>query len=147
MLKSQSSICRYSEMDDEDEDEDNADTSDTEENTNESPTATASSEQSKIEKILGRRFLPEAFAQKDTFSHQESFPDDAFEYLVKWRNESYLHVSWVKVDEINQDNPPHGHGRLIRFIKQLPVDSNGMIIEYPPTTKMEEFFSPSYVTV
>ncbi|KAK8792005.1 hypothetical protein WA158_005382 [Blastocystis sp. Blastoise] len=102
-----------------------------------------SAEQSKIDKIIGRRFLPAI----DPATLTPPYDPSVFEYLIKWKKQSYLHTSWVSLEEIEKDNPPHGHGRLIRFIKQLPTDYDGNTIEFPAGTKEEEFFSPNYLNV
>ena len=45
------------------------------------------------------------------------------------------------------DNAPHGKSRLLRFVKMLPRDESGLIIEYPPSTPDESFFNPNFLEV
>ena len=78
---------------------------------------------------------------------QGDLDNSAFEYLVKWKHQSYLHLSWVSYDHLLGDNPPHGKARLLRFVKMLPRDESGLIIEYPPNTPDETFFNPNYTEI
>lgn len=70
-----------------------------------------------------------------------------FEYLVKWKHQSYLHLSWMSYDQMVNDNPPHGKSRLYRFLKMLPRDDNGFIVENAPNTPEEAFFNPNFCEV
>lgn len=131
---------------------------------------------SKIERILGRRVLantPEAaevsrrsrlaivvfcdvcHAQGISESGETApaapmegdLDNKAFEYLVKWKHQSYLHLSWLSYDQMVADNPPHGKSRLYRFVKMLPRDDNGYIVENAPNTPEEAFFNPNFCEV
>ena len=73
--------------------------------------------------------------------------NSAFEYLVKWKRQSYLHLAWLSYDTMVNDNPPHGKSRLYRFVKMLPRDDNGSIVEYAPNTAEEAFFNPNYCEI
>ena len=66
---------------------------------------------------------------------------------MKWKHQSYLHLSWVPYDTLLNDNPPHGKSRLLRFVKMLPRDENGWIIEYPPNTPEDTYFNPNYTEI
>ena len=66
---------------------------------------------------------------------------------MKWKHQSYLHLSWVSYDFLLNDNPPHGKSRLLRFVKMLPRDEMGLIVEYPPSTPTESFFNPNFMEI
>ena len=85
---------------------------------------------------------------KDEKEHEKrNFDNSAFEYLVKWRNKSYMHLSWLSFDTLVHDNPPHGKSRLYRFVKMLPRDEDGFIIEYPPNTPEDQYYNPNFCEV
>lgn len=78
---------------------------------------------------------------------KKDLPNEKFEYLVKWKHQSYSHLSWISCDSLINDNPPHGKSRFYRFVKMLPRDDNGLIIEYPSSTPPEQFFNPNYTEI
>ena len=66
---------------------------------------------------------------------------------MKWKHQSYAHLSWLSYEELVTDNPPHGKSRFYRFVKMLPRDDSGMIIEYPANTPPEQFYNPNFTEV
>ncbi len=66
---------------------------------------------------------------------------------MKWKHQSYTHLSWLSYEELVTDNPPHGKSRFYRFVKMLPRDDSGMIIEYPANTPPEQFYNPNFTEV
>ena len=66
---------------------------------------------------------------------------------MKWKHQSYTHLSWLSYEELVADNPPHGKSRFYRFVKMLPRDDSGMIIEYPANTPPEQFYNPNFTEV
>ncbi|GBG24435.1 Chromodomain-helicase-DNA-binding protein, putative [Hondaea fermentalgiana] len=69
---------------------------------------------------------------------------DKFEFLVKWRGKSYLHVEWVSPDLIDQD--VNGSQRLKRYVNALPPEQHeaSAVARGREDT---EYFDPSYVEV
>mmetsp|Transcript_27904 Transcript_27904/g.44730 ORF Transcript_27904/g.44730 Transcript_27904/m.44730 type:complete len:1362 (-) Transcript_27904:126-4211(-) len=88
-------------------------------------------EESLIEIILGRRVSTEEGADEKTGY-------DRYQYLVKWREKSYLHCEWVSADLIQQD--VNGVSKLKRFTAAQPPDNIA-------TSKIVEFFDPLFVEV
>ena len=43
-------------------------------------------------------------------------PDDACEYLVKWKGRSYIHVEWVPATRVLAEGVP-GRAKINRFLK------------------------------
>ena len=67
------------------------------------------------------------------------------EYLVKWRNRSYLHCEWVSSDVIRSEGPA-GKGKLQRFLNTNPpkVDFNAA---EPDKVNIIDFVDPRFVDV
>lgn len=42
---------------------------------------------------------------------------DAFEYLVKWRGRSYIHIEWVEANVIREEGQG-GRAKLLKYWKR-----------------------------
>eukprot|EP00941_MAST-03F_sp_MAST-3F-sp1_P002345 g2345.t1 len=83
-----------------------------------------------IERILGFRFKEEDGTEND---------DDPYEYLVKWRNYSYLHLDWISSDSVVADK--NGSATLQRFHRKL----HRSVSAKPPSQSPKSiFFNPMF---
>mmetsp|Transcript_4717 Transcript_4717/g.8359 ORF Transcript_4717/g.8359 Transcript_4717/m.8359 type:complete len:1668 (+) Transcript_4717:195-5198(+) len=67
-----------------------------------------------------------------------------YEYLVKWRGKSYLHVEWVEEDVVMSD--VGGSSKLKRFVQLAEQEENDAVLRGKDLSK-EEYFDPSFVQV
>jgi len=88
-----------------------------------------------------KRTRKERLEEEDTARRKEQ---DKFEFLVKWRNKSYLHVSWIKPEEIDAD--VNGAQRLKRYVNGLPPEGHSWDA-IRREKELTEYFDPSYVEV
>ncbi|CAK4084669.1 unnamed protein product [Aphanomyces euteiches] len=116
---------RYSEVaenDDEDEDEDQK-PKEAEQPQDKGP---------QMDKIIGVRFVE---------------PDMSMEFLMKWKQRSYLHVTWLSTNDIER----HGKGAVMRMRRYLQKHARDVeIARINPSDRSEgntHYFSPSFVEV
>jgi hypothetical protein len=69
-----------------------------------------------VDKILNHRLRDKTKIQNDKIPEDGSVPD-AFEYLVKWKGKSYIHVTWVSPDVIRQEGQG-GRAKLHKYWKR-----------------------------